>query len=34
MKKEKSEVSQTVLLSILFTVATFLEIWIVTLLFG
>lgn len=34
MKREKSEVRRTVLLSILFTVITFIEIWVVTLLFG
>lgn len=34
MKKEKLEVRRTVVLSILFTVITFIEIWVVTLLFG
>lgn len=33
MKKKQSEVRE-MLLSILFTVATFIEIWIITLLFG
>ena len=34
MKREKFEVRRAVLLSILFTVITFIEIWVVTLLFG
>lgn len=34
MKEGKFEVRRTVLLSILFTVITFIEIWVVTLLFG
>lgn len=34
MKREKLGVRRAVLLSILFTVITFIEIWVVTLLFG